>query len=318
MSRRYHCRVETLLAAARTVLSPEELDGVVDRYCRGMWPDVSLKAAEIADRLVRGRDSLGKLSREYRCRPAKLKEVALTVLSPEELERALAQCRGGMRRTQFRKGGTPWNAGMKGVFSGGDSVAYRKGQIRGTAAKRYLPVGSIVIRADGRRTGTGRGRRPSRPCRRWIKVEGVDGSLYWKSYSRHVWEQSNGPVPKGLIIVHLDGDTLNDDPANLAAMSRAEAFRHCEQMHPRRFAAGLARAGAAARARAEDNRQAQAEYGPVVTHFECASCGADFDSDPGTCPKCGSCAIDSWTRREGIEQRLRDHVNEQEEIDTDD
>ena len=37
-----------------------------------------------------------------------------------------------------------------------------------------------------------------------------------------VWEQHNGKVPKGHVVIFLDGNTLNTDISNLALISRNE------------------------------------------------------------------------------------------------
>lgn len=38
---------------------------------------------------------------------------------------------------------------------------------------------------------------------------------------RYLWEQANGPLPKGMALKCLDGDRLNTDPANWTAVPRA-------------------------------------------------------------------------------------------------
>jgi hypothetical protein len=38
--------------------------------------------------------------------------------------------------------------------------------------------------------------------------------LQWQRLSRWTWEQTHGPVPKGFVVAHLDGNTMHDDPAN--------------------------------------------------------------------------------------------------------
>lgn len=41
----------------------------------------------------------------------------------------------------------------------------------------------------------------------------------------HVWEQTHGPVPDGMVVVFRDGDKLNINPQNLMIVSRAELLR---------------------------------------------------------------------------------------------
>lgn len=47
-------------------------------------------------------------------------------------------------------------------------------------------------------------------------------SRYWMDYARWLWEQHRGPVPCGLRVAHVDGDTLNDDLNNLELCTAAD------------------------------------------------------------------------------------------------
>lgn len=44
--------------------------------------------------------------------------------------------------------------------------------------------------------------------------------------ARHVWEQHNGPIPKGFNIVHKDKNLLNDNIENLKCIDNAELVNH--------------------------------------------------------------------------------------------
>lgn len=75
--------------------------------------------------------------------------------------------------------------------------------------KQSMPVGTVVIRED--RDSTGRKR-----LTRYIKVQASGlPQKRWIQYSRWWWEKNKGPVPKGQLVLHKDGDTLNDAPENL-------------------------------------------------------------------------------------------------------
>jgi len=75
--------------------------------------------------------------------------------------------------------------------------------------KVSLPLGTVVIRAE---RVNGR----TLECRYVkIKMEGPTG-LRWMLYARWWWERNRGPVPRGQLVLHLDGDTMNDAPENLA------------------------------------------------------------------------------------------------------
>lgn len=79
----------------------------------------------------------------------------------------------------------------------------------GQAAHNHLPVGSETVRVEwytGKR-------------RAWVKVAEPNR---WRKRAIVVWESTNGPLPRGMVVHHIDRDALNDDPANLVALTRAE------------------------------------------------------------------------------------------------
>lgn len=66
--------------------------------------------------------------------------------------------------------------------------------------------------------GTIRIIRSKPPVRRIkIRMEGRPQDK-WMDFARHWWIHNRGPVPQGKRVGHLDGDTLNDDPSNLALL----------------------------------------------------------------------------------------------------
>jgi hypothetical protein len=80
--------------------------------------------------------------------------------------------------------------------------AIQNGQGKGIP-KVTLPLGTVVIRKHN-----------GALCR-FVKtrMDGVTGRR-WTHYARWWWEKNKGPVPPGKIVVHVDGDQLNDDPKN--------------------------------------------------------------------------------------------------------
>lgn len=72
------------------------------------------------------------------------------------------------------------------------------------------PVGTVVIRRC-------HAKRPAR----WIKAR--PGRKGWEAWARWWWRTNRGPIPPGKRVLHLDGDTLNDDPANLALGGPADS-----------------------------------------------------------------------------------------------
>lgn len=89
---------------------------------------------------------------------------------------------------------------VKRKHRGPDRVKGRKGE---------YPVGTVRIRH-------GEGSRGQQRCR-YIKVSMVGRPQQrWIPYARFVWEATKGPIPRGKILLRLDGDMMNDDIANLA------------------------------------------------------------------------------------------------------
>lgn len=65
---------------------------------------------------------------------------------------------------------------------------------------------------------------------RFIKVRnGGPFARRWIPLARFTWEQMHGPIPAGYRVIHVDGNTLNDNPANYALMTAGEFIRHCHQ-----------------------------------------------------------------------------------------
>lgn len=78
-------------------------------------------------------------------------------------------------------------------------ISFQKGRER----RGVWPVGHI--RGKGRNT--------------MIKVAQPD---VWKRLQVHIWEQANGPVPAGMIVVAKDGDASSTELPNLCLRTRAE------------------------------------------------------------------------------------------------
>ena len=69
-------------------------------------------------------------------------------------------------------------------------------------------VGSTVYRRD-----------KSGAVRAWVKTLHPN---VWQARAYVVWESVNGVVPRGMLLHHVDRDTLNDAADNLRLLSRAE------------------------------------------------------------------------------------------------
>lgn len=103
---------------------------------------------------------------------------------------------------QFVRGIVPWNKDVKGLHLSPDTE-FKKGQTSIT----HLPIGSVRIR-HSRHNGH----------RAFVKIAEPN---VWRLRCRVVWEEHYGPLPRGLLIHHIDRNTLNDEVQNLAGINRA-------------------------------------------------------------------------------------------------
>lgn len=111
----------------------------------------------------------------------------------------------------FQKGRPPGNKGKKQeeYMSSEAIIKARKTQFKsGHRPKNELPVGTVVVNADGYKL---------------LKVK-MDGSQWerWVPLHRAVWEEHNGPVPEGMTVSFRDSNSLNCDISNLILISRGE------------------------------------------------------------------------------------------------
>lgn len=138
-------------------------------------------------------------------------------------------------RGAFKPGLTPWNSGTKGVMKP-NAGSFKKGII----PANKTAVGTERIRTD-----------KSGKQRCWVKIGEGRGSYDWKLRAVVVWEKSNGLLPSGMVVHHIDRNPLNDSIDNLKAMTRAEHLQeHRSEHEPKRSAA----ASQAARERHRRNR----------------------------------------------------------------
>lgn len=166
----------------------------------------------------------------------------------------------------------------------GEYYWYQKGYLRGASARRWRPIGSTTIRKV--RYGP---RRKKQKSRRYIKINDIPFKNYgtnWIFFARYLWEKNNGPIPKGMWIVHLDGNTLNDDLENLSCMKRGDYLRYLDRRFPKKLMQRRQRLSRAMKKR----HQIRCDRVRVVQIRECASCS--FVTELGRCPKCGSMSFE--------------------------
>ncbi len=101
---------------------------------------------------------------------------------------------------RFRSGHVPAHFGKKGVSFGGKATQFRPG----ANPKNWLPTGSEIVNEHG-----------------YTKVK-VGEPKQWKFKHVLVWENLNGPLPQGDVVIFADGNRANFAPENLVRVSRSE------------------------------------------------------------------------------------------------
>lgn len=115
----------------------------------------------------------------------------------------------------YQKGHPPGNKGKKlEEYVGEERAAEIKERISRTQFKKgqrphnEMPVGSIVINSGGYK----------------LRKKQMEGSLWerWEFLHKAVWEEHNGPIPKGMAVTFKDSDKLNCDISNLMLITKGE------------------------------------------------------------------------------------------------
>jgi hypothetical protein len=106
------------------------------------------------------------------------------------------------------EGTPPPNKGTKGLYNvGGNRTSFKKGQ----RPRNYKPVGTERIDRDG-----------------YVLIKVSDEGAWnqrWRLKHTVIWEEINGPVPKGHCLIFLDGNKLNLSLDNLQLITRNQLAR---------------------------------------------------------------------------------------------
>lgn len=116
---------------------------------------------------------------------------------------------------RFQKGQKP----NDNCFKKGERVSIETEFKKGNTPKNWTPIGTEKIRSDGYI---------------WVKISDIRGVKYghlinWKQKHIIVWEEANGPIPKGNCLIFLDGDKLNVNLDNLACVSQSQRLIMCQK-----------------------------------------------------------------------------------------
>lgn len=119
-------------------------------------------------------------------------------------------CRKILRRSQmvgnsFRVGEPP----NSGSFQRGTHALRATEFIKGQVPINHCTVGTIRIRKRRRRND----------IRAFVKIAEPNK---WIESAKHVWIKHNGSIPRGMVVHHVNRDTLDDNIDNLELLTRAE------------------------------------------------------------------------------------------------
>jgi hypothetical protein len=120
-------------------------------------------------------------------------------------------CKGDTRGVsgRFGPGHETWNKGRKGWKAGGRSAQTRFRP--GNRPHTWQPMGTTRVTDDG------------------ILQRKVSDTGYmpadWKAVHALNWEETNGPIPRGHVVVFKDGNRQNLELANLELVTRGELMR---------------------------------------------------------------------------------------------
>lgn len=102
----------------------------------------------------------------------------------------------------FKKGNVPYNKGKKGI-GGWEPTQFKKGN----KPHNYRPVGTERVNADG-----------------YVDIKIQDGKQQknWKGKHILIWEEHNGSVPDGHVVIFGDRNNRNFDINNLILVSKKQ------------------------------------------------------------------------------------------------
>lgn len=100
---------------------------------------------------------------------------------------------------RYLPGHTPFNKGKKGV-GGWEPTQFKKGH----RPHNYMPVGSERVNGDD-----------------YVDIKIADPNK-WRGKHILIWEEHNGPVPRGHAIIFGDRNNRNFDPDNLICVSKGQ------------------------------------------------------------------------------------------------
>ena len=301
---------------------------------RGNAHKVEADAKAIATRYLAGKVSVMGLCEEYHVTYDTLVRTLHAHTTAAQRDVVAHRRREANKPTRWQKGHAPWNKGLKGMHLS-PATEFKPGR----RPLNLQPLGTITVRYDQppkRKKNRKRkaGMEPWKgPLRRWIKVsDNGRPQDRWIPLARHLWAKAHGPVPAGRRVVHLDGNMMNTELANLRLVTPAEAMglqykagrlnlelrlkSSLKASARRRRANAEKRKATAQRRKESEQRRMRARglrelHGPLRVHWLCPACGYDERGGmpPDRCVKCGGSAFERLRLRRPARTTRSIHYN---------
>ncbi len=253
-------------------------------------------ALVIAERIRAGSDTIGALMKEYHVGYPVLMRAVLQEMTFQEYRQLTKKKMAVVAKgTRFIPGCAAWNKGKKvKVHPNSIKTQFKKGGIRGAAARKFKAVGQISIH----RTSKKGGQRESR----FIKVrDGGPREGRWIPYAKYVWEKNNGPVPEGYFVVHKDGNRLNDELTNLLVVNHHYHVALQKARDPKKMSGWKKRGDVYGKQRRQINSEHKKMQPKVTAWWECVYCSHPLEGEPpDQCPKCNCGSFEQVTRQEKL------------------
>jgi len=134
---------------------------------------------------------------------------------------------------------------------------------------------------------------------------------------RYIWEERFGPIPEGLVVHHIDGDTLNNSLVNFALLTQSEhSKRHPyteERLERARQNLDEIRHRASAWHGSEEGRTWHSANGKLAwaqreaIQLQCEQCGTTYATKAlhGNTRFCSNNCKSQWRREQGIDDEWR-------------
>ncbi len=181
-------------------------------------------------------------------------EVAMKMLRLKGYKRSIASIKSYVLRknircerdSRFQAGHTPYNKGATLRPDVAEKIKHTQFKV-GHDNGRQEPIGMVKMRSE------------------YLYIK-VGTPSKWELYHRYVWQQQNGKIPDGMIVVFIDGNQENVCLENLEVISRQEhARRIAKSIDPKVRHTSRLKAVATRKKNAADKRRKAliAQYGTL-------------------------------------------------------